>query len=76
MTAKSKTPRRRASLAREFPMTKVRKFFSENPHEIQTLPDLCVKFDLTKAQDLNILRTLNSEGVAHRRTMVCGKEAC
>lgn len=76
MTAKSKTPRRRAALAREFPMTKVRKFFIENPHELLTLPDLCVKFDITKAQALNILRTLNSEGVAHRRTMVCGKEAC
>ena len=76
MTAKSKTERSRLAKAGEFPMTKVRKFFIENPHELLTLPDLCVKFDITKAQAMNILRTLNSEGVAHRRTMVCGKEAC
>lgn len=76
MTAKSKTERSRAAVKQEYPLTRMRAWFKEHPYEMLTMPDVCTKFGLTKEQAQNILRTLNSEGVAHRRTMVCGKEAC
>lgn len=76
MTAKSKTERSRMAKAGEFPMTRVRRFFRENPTEMLTMQDLCVKFGITKPAALCIIRDLYREGVVFRQTMVCGKEAC
>lgn len=76
MTAKSKTERSRLAKAGEFPMTRVRRFFRENPSEILSMQDLCIKFDITKKQAMTLLRDLYREGVCQRQTMVCGKEAC
>lgn len=76
MTSKSKTKRSRAVLRDGYPLTRIRTFFRENPHEILSKEDMCVKFGVTRQQLDNLLRVLNTEGVAHRRVMVCGSEAC
>lgn len=75
MTAKSKTERSRAAVRDGYPLTRIRTFFRENPHEILSKEDMCVKFNVTRHQLDNLLRVLNTEGIAYRRVMVCGKEA-
>lgn len=76
MTAKSKPERSRQSTQQKYPLTRMREWFKEHPYEMLSMPDVCTKFGLTKEQAQNAMRCLAAEGIAYRRTMACGKEAC